>query len=68
MIIQLRLNGEPVTLEAPATVASALAHWSPGDGAVAVAVNRQLVPRSRYAEHALCDGDEVELLAPMQGG
>lgn len=35
---------------------------------VAVAVNREFVPRGTHAECKLSDGDEIEILAPMQGG
>lgn len=35
---------------------------------VAVAVNQEFVPRARYATRVLQDGDEVEIVAPMQGG
>lgn len=68
MTIQVELNGERTTLDASITLDQAVARWSSGDTAVAVAVNRQFVPRSRYAEVRLQDGDEVELLSPMQGG
>jgi len=35
---------------------------------VAVAVNREVVPRSRFAEHALSAGDRVEILEAVGGG
>lgn len=68
MTIHLELNGEPVTLDASVTLEQALERWSPGNAAVAVAINREFVPRGRYGEIRLRDGDEVELLIPMQGG
>ena len=34
----------------------------------AIAVNYDVVPRGRWAETALADGDTVEILTPRQGG
>ena len=34
----------------------------------AVAVNYDVVPRARWAETPLNDGDEIEILTPRQGG
>jgi sulfur carrier protein len=34
----------------------------------AVAVNQSVVPRARWAETALKDGDRIEILTPRQGG
>lgn len=35
---------------------------------LAVAVNYDVVPRARWAETTLNDGDQVEILTPRQGG
>jgi len=35
---------------------------------LAVAVNYDVVPRARWAETKLNDGDQVEILTPRQGG
>jgi sulfur carrier protein len=35
---------------------------------VAVAVNGAVVPRARWAEHALAEGDEIEIVKVLQGG
>ena len=35
---------------------------------LAVAVNYDVVPRARWAETTLNDGDAVEILTPRQGG
>ena len=34
----------------------------------AIAVNYDVVPRARWAETALTEGDTVEILTPRQGG
>jgi sulfur carrier protein len=35
---------------------------------LAVAVNYDVVPRARWAQTPLNDGDQVEILTPRQGG
>ena len=65
--LSLRINDVPHTLDAPATVADAVARI----GAVApyaVAVNRAFVPRSLHATRPLADGDHVEVIRPVTGG
>ncbi|WP_086930283.1 sulfur carrier protein ThiS [Agarilytica rhodophyticola] len=37
-------------------------------GSFAVAVNMEFIPRSHYSQTVLCEGDQIELLKPMQGG
>ena len=41
-----------------------------GEGArgVAVALNAEVVPRSRWSDTVLREGDRVEILEPQQGG
>ena len=34
----------------------------------AIAVNYDVLPRSRWAETALSNGDEIEIITPRQGG
>jgi len=64
------LNGEPRDLRDGATVADAVdASGAPQSGAgVAVAVEGEVVPRGRWAEDALADGQRVEVLQAVQGG
>lgn len=35
---------------------------------LAVAVNLDVVPRARWAETPLSNGDEIEIITPRQGG
>jgi sulfur carrier protein len=64
------LNGEPRDLRDEATAADAVdASGAPDshDG-VAVAVDGEVVPRSRWADHVLAEGQKVEVLQAVQGG
>ncbi len=66
--MRIIVNGEPVTLDAPSTVADLITHYHLAGSAAAVEVNRELVPRRQHAEHALADGDEVEIVTLVGGG
>jgi sulfur carrier protein len=62
------VNGERHHLRAPCTVAALLGHLALGTRRVAVAVNRDVVPRSAFAGHTLASGDRVEILEAVGGG
>jgi sulfur carrier protein len=68
--MNLTVNGEPRRLPADATVASVieLLDVSPGARGVAVAVDGEVVARSRWTETHLHEGSTVEVLAAIQGG
>ncbi|HYE51035.1 MAG TPA: sulfur carrier protein ThiS [Azospirillaceae bacterium] len=40
----------------------------PAARGVAVAVNGAVVPRARWADHALAEGDDIEIVKVLQGG
>jgi sulfur carrier protein len=66
--VRLTVNGSPRVVADVLTVAGlvpALAHAQRG---VAVAVNGEVVPRSRWTAVALREGDRVEVLTAAQGG
>ena len=66
--MQLTVNGVPTELPAPPTVAALVAARSSGHSRVAVALNGDVVPRSRWDTTPLAPGDTVEVLAPTAGG
>lgn len=63
----ITLNGQQQTLPHPQTISQLLAQQGFSKG-IAVAVNGAFVPRTAYADQVVNDGDEIEILAPMQGG
>lgn len=67
MSIQVTINGEKQTLNDGVSVLALLEHRKQAAG-VAVAVNGEFVPKSQHATRLLQDGDEVDIVAPMQGG
>ncbi|HLI18409.1 MAG TPA: sulfur carrier protein ThiS [Rhodanobacteraceae bacterium] len=66
--MQILLNGKPHQCSAATTVAALLAETGQGERRVAVEVNREIVPRSRHAEHQLREGDQVEIVQAIGGG
>ncbi len=58
------VNGESRDVPANCTVGA----LAPNKRGVAVAVNREIVPRSRWGESRLTEGDRVEILEAAQGG
>jgi len=66
--MQIFLNGKPHECDAATTVAALLAETGHGNRRVAVEVNREIVPRSRHAQHELREGDRVEVVQAIGGG
>ena len=62
------LNGDATTVTPNATVGVMVDSLGKGRKGVAVAVNDEVVPRSRWDATALRDHDRVEILTASQGG
>ena len=65
---RLLVNGEIVDLETPATVADVVAAYCPSAEGVAVARNREVVPRSAWTKTLLACEDQVEIVTAVAGG
>ncbi|GAB3460050.1 hypothetical protein GCM10027321_19030 [Massilia terrae] len=63
----IELNGEAHRFEGR-TVYELADSLGVADHMVALAVNRQVVPRPRWREHQLNAGDKVELVRAIGGG
>lgn len=66
--MQVVINGEPRELDDALTVAGMLEVLSVRGRRIAVEINEEIVPRSRHAEHRICDGDRIELVGAIGGG
>jgi thiazole synthase len=68
--VRIDLNGRPAILPAGSTVAAAVDATGIERGArgVAVAVDGEVVPSSEWETTALADGQNVEVVAAIQGG
>ncbi len=65
---EILVNGEPRALAAGETVEGLVAALGLGERRIAVAVNREVVPRSTFPNHVLAPGDRVEILQAVGGG
>jgi thiamine biosynthesis protein ThiS len=64
----IRVNGEPRALRAGSTVADLLAELGLAGRRVAVALNREVVPRSTFANRTIAPDDRIEILEAVGGG
>lgn len=65
--MQIRVNGEPHATEA-GDLAALCAELELADAKIATARNGDFVPASSRAATPLQSGDEIEIVAPRQGG
>jgi len=66
--MSLLVNGESHVVPPRSTVARLLSELGLGEKRIAVAVNRDIVPRSTFSVHELAPGDRVEILEAVGGG
>ena len=66
--MRIELNGEPHVVADGATIASLIERLALTGRRLAVEVNEEVVPRGRHTEHALADGDRVEIVHAIGGG
>lgn len=66
--ISVSVNGEPRAIAAGTTLGGLVSTLTDAHSGVAAAVNEAVVPRSRWQETVLGDGDRVEVLTAVQGG
>lgn len=66
--MEIILNGQPRQVAKAATIAELLAELNLTGKYVAVELNREVIPRPRYAEQQLSPGDRVELVTLVGGG
>jgi sulfur carrier protein len=66
--IDVTLNGEPAELDPASTIADVVSAYSPSRTGVAVALNREVVPRSAWHYVHPSSGDTIEILTAAAGG
>ena len=65
---ELLINGEPRCVPRDCTVRGLLDVLGLTGQRIAVAVNRDVVPRSTFESHRLASGDRIEILEAVGGG
>jgi thiazole synthase len=66
--MQIKVNGERREFAPPLSVAGLAEQLRLNPKQVAIERNREIVPKSTYAQVALHDGDEIEIVAFIGGG
>jgi sulfur carrier protein len=66
--MQIIVNGEPTEVADALPVSDLVARLGLIGKRIAVEVNAELVPRSRFDQHPLAPGDRVEIIQAVGGG
>jgi len=66
--MRILVNGQPMDVREGVTVEDLLRELGVRRDYTAVALNREVAPRSTYGTTVLRDGDRVEIVHPMAGG
>lgn len=67
-MISITVNGERRQFNAPLNCAELLARLEIAGKRVALERNGEIVPRSRFPEQVLADGDTLEIVVAVGGG
>jgi sulfur carrier protein len=67
-VLQVTINGDPRRFERALAVNELIAELALAGKRIAVEKNGEIVPRSRYAETRLTDGDRLEIVVAVGGG
>ena len=68
MFVTITVNGQPRQVEAGLTIDGLPDALHVTRQYTAVAVNREITPKSEYGSVKLWEGDKVEIVRPMGGG
>jgi sulfur carrier protein len=66
--MQVTVNGKPMELRDGLTIEGLLEQLAVKRQFTAVALNREVTPKSDYAVTVLREGDRIEIVRPMGGG
>jgi len=66
--VRVRLNGSDTELDDATTLDAVVRRYGRGERGIAVALNGEVVGRSRWSDVKLTEGDRVEVLGAIGGG
>nr|WP_314859474.1 sulfur carrier protein ThiS [uncultured Undibacterium sp.] len=66
--MEIQLNGQPRSLPLETDLHSLIEELRLGNQTIAVAVNRQVISRALWQQHALQAGDQVDVVRAIGGG
>ena len=67
-MISVTVNGERRQFEAPLNCAELITRLELAGKRVALERNGEIVPRGRYAEERIAEGDQLEIVVAVGGG
>ncbi len=67
-MIAITINGEPRQFAAPLSCQQLIERLELAGKRVALERNGEIVPRSRFGEQQLADGDQLEIVVAVGGG
>jgi sulfur carrier protein len=67
-MISIELNGDPRTITAGQRVQELIASLALSNQSLAVAINREIVPRHLWAQRELLPQDRVDIVRAIGGG
>lgn len=67
-MITIYLNEEKIILTQSTSLDELLKNHVSTNKNFAIAINRQFIPRVKYQLTQLHDGDQIDIVTPMQGG
>ena len=67
-MVEIVVNGDPLEVEENSTVSQLLVRLKVPREAVAVEINRAIIPKSTHDGQVLQSGDEVEIVTFVGGG
>ena len=68
MPMEIIINGSKRTVPADYTAAQLVESLALGERRIAMEVNEEIVPRSRYPQHRFTQGDRIEIVHAVGGG
>lgn len=67
-MIQLIINGKPQHFGSTLSVSQLLEGMTLKNKRIAIECNGQIIPRSKFEEQTLTDGDQLEIVVAVGGG
>ena len=67
-VVNVTLNGKTREVREGTTVAELVSELKLADGPIAVERNREVLPKSKFAEVTLNEGDRIEIVNFVGGG
>jgi sulfur carrier protein len=66
--MQIKFNQKDMTIQENSTLQDTLSSSEYSETLFSIAINGEFIPKNKYAETRLCEGDIIEFFTAMQGG